>query len=284
MLWRLSREHVILLHGPAAAVMQVAHPRIGLGVYQHSNFQSAPTDRLDRTLDAVYTMVFGTRAQALAAARKVHAIHRRVTGDAAAHNVPGEGQYSAFELNLLMWVIATMIMSSVDGYERSVAKLNDSDKDAFYRDMRRLGTLFELPIEYGPQDWRSFLKYWDEQLADPQLGAHGISRKVAWAVARPGKPWWLWFSSLPLMFMFAEIIPEPVRGRLGFRSTWFTRTSLAVATVALRIFVKLAPARLRFVPHYLQVTRGPSPIASALAAVVQSIRRGRIARGEGSME
>jgi hypothetical protein len=53
-----------------------------------------------------------------------------------------------------------------------------------------------------------------------------------------------------MLFMFAEIIPEPVRGRLGFRSSWWTRFSLAVATVGLRVFVRVAPRGMRFVPHY----------------------------------
>ena len=250
MLWRICREHVILLHGPAAAVMQIAQPRIGLGVFQHSDFQSAPTARLDRTLDTVYTIGFGTIAEANAAARRVHGIHQRVGGDAQAHDVPGEPKYSAFELDLLMWVIATMIMSSIQGYERAVAKLSDAEKEEFYGDMRVLGTFFELPSAYGPQDWESFQKYWAQQIADERLGSHAISRKVAWAVARPHRPWWLWAASWPMMFMFTEIIPEPVRGRLGFRSNWWTRMSLAVATMGLRAFVRIAPGRVRFVPHY----------------------------------
>jgi uncharacterized protein (DUF2236 family) len=187
MLWRICREHAILLHGPAAAVMQIAHPRIGLGVLQHSDFQTAPLARLMRTLDAVYTMTFGTRAEVLAAAQGVREIHRRVSGDAAAHDVPGKPLYSAFEPDLLMWVIATMIMSSVDGYERAVTTLSGDQKQEFYSEMRQLGTLFDLPGDYGPQTWHDFLLYWHDQLASPELGSHPISRqgrRGPWRVQR----------------------------------------------------------------------------------------------------
>src|SRR5690242_19265154 len=94
MLWRVCRERATLLHGPAAAVMQVAHPRIGLGVMDHSNFREAPTARLHRTLDAVYAMAFGTAEEAAKAAAGVARIHARVRGDAASRNVPGLAMYS----------------------------------------------------------------------------------------------------------------------------------------------------------------------------------------------
>src|SRR5262245_6020249 len=273
MMWRVCREHAILLHGPAAAVMQVAHPRIGVGVLEHSDFQSSPTARLDRTLDTVYTIVFGTRSEAQAAAQRVHGIHERVNGDASWHGIPGDERDSAIELDLFMWVIATMIVSSIDGYERAVGRLSEGQKQEFYRDMRTLGTFFDLPAEHGPSDWKEFVAYWEQQLARRELGAHPVSRKVAWAVARPRRPWWLWVGSWPVMFMFTEIIPEPVRGRLEFSSTWLTRTALGIATWGLRVFVKIAPRRVRFVPHYLRAMR---EIASAAP-------RAREAMGESPM-
>src|SRR5205814_4104685 len=97
---------------------QVAHPRIGLGVMQHSNFAQDPTARLYRTLDAVYAIAFGTREQADAAAQRVARRHSTVRGDAAAHGVPGPAAYSADEIDLLMWVVATLVWSAVGGYER----------------------------------------------------------------------------------------------------------------------------------------------------------------------
>src|SRR5439155_6903313 len=122
-IWKICCERAILLHGPAAAVLQVAHPRIGLGVMQHSGFADDPTARLHRTLDAVYSIAFGTIDEAEAAAKRVARRHASVRGDAAAHRVPGEAQYSADEIDLLMWVVATLVWSSVGGYERSIAAL-----------------------------------------------------------------------------------------------------------------------------------------------------------------
>ena len=111
-MWKIARHRVILLHGPAAAVLQIAHPRVGLGVMQHSQFEDEPLDRLTRTLDVVYAIAFGTRAEAQAAGQRVARRHAKVSGDAAAHQVPGAPNCSAAEADLQMWVVATLVWSA----------------------------------------------------------------------------------------------------------------------------------------------------------------------------
>jgi uncharacterized protein (DUF2236 family) len=249
-MWKIVRHRSILLTGPAAAVLQIAHPRVGLGVMEHSRFADSPLGRLQRTLVAVNTIAFGTRDEAEAAARRVARRHRTVTGDAAAHDVPGPARYSVDELDLLMWVVATLVWSAVGGYERIVAPLTDEEKENFYRDMRVFGTFFALPREYGPQTYREYLAYFDGVIQDELIGSHEVSRRVAWAVARPRTPWWLRLAGGPITFIFSEIIPPPVRDRLGFRSTRFSRLALRAATFSLRLFERIAPDVLRFDPHY----------------------------------
>ncbi len=60
MMWRINRERVVLLAGPAAAVLQVAHPQVAMGVAAHSIFRTNSIGRLHRTLEAVYSVAFGT--------------------------------------------------------------------------------------------------------------------------------------------------------------------------------------------------------------------------------
>jgi uncharacterized protein (DUF2236 family) len=255
MIWRICRHRVTLLTGPAAAVLQIAHPRIALGVHDHSDFKSSPTARLHRTLDTVFTLAFDTPDRADLAARRVAAIHTSVQGDATLHQIPGPAHYSAFEPDLLMWVLATLVMSAIDGYQRSVALLTDDEKERFYQDMRTLGTFFALPTTYGPQSFPDFLTYWNQQLADPELGAHPLSRQVAQAVARPARPWWLHLATFPIQFIYSEVLPPHVATRLGFRSTLLKRIAMSTTTAALRLFARFAPDKLRFVPHYIRASR-----------------------------
>jgi uncharacterized protein (DUF2236 family) len=249
-MWRVVRHRSILLHGPAAAVLQIAHPRIGLGVMEHSRFAESPLGRLQRTLDAVYTIAFGTRDEADAAARRVAARHLKVRGDAAAHDVPGPANYSTDEPDLLLWVVATLVWSAVGGYERSVGRLNDDEKESFYRDMRTLGTFFGLSREYGPQTYHDYARYFDSVIADELIGSHEVSRRTAWAVARPRTPWWFRLAGVPITFIFSELLPGPVRDRLGFRRTPFSRAAMTATTVALRMFECVSPGVLRYEPRY----------------------------------
>lgn len=249
-LWKLIRENFILFNGAAAAVLQISHPRIGLGVRDHSDFRERPIDRLTRTLDAVHAIVFGTHAQAERVANQLRRLHSRVRGDAAGADVPGDPSYRADEIDLLMWVLATLVMSAILGYERLFDPLTPEEKQRFYNDMRRFGTYFDLPTDYGPQGWDDFVRYYDSVLNDPKVGSHAISREVAWAIARPRRPWYVVPLGLPISILLQETLPSPVRERLGFRSTWFSRASMAILTGTLRFLVPLLPPVLRYRPEY----------------------------------
>ncbi|HTL31105.1 MAG TPA: oxygenase MpaB family protein [Tepidisphaeraceae bacterium] len=249
-IWKIVRENCILLNGAAAAVLQIAHPRIGLGVRDHSDFRERPIGRLKRTLDAVHQIVFGTHAEADRIANRLRRRHARVRGDAASENVAGPSQYCADEIDLLMWVLATLVMSATLGYERVFGPLSVFEKQAFYEDMRRFGTYFDLPTDYGPQAWGEFVRYYDDVLNDPAIGAHPISREVAWAIAAPDRPWYVRPLGLPMQLLLNETLPSPVRERLGFRSTVASRGCMRVVRRALRIAWPIVPKTMRYRPEY----------------------------------
>src|SRR5690349_18979878 len=82
-------------------------------------------------------------------------------------NIFGPPRYSTNELDLLLWVVATLVWSAVGGYERAVGVLSVEDKHRFYADMRTLGTFFDLPRDYGPQTYADFERYLAATIADP---------------------------------------------------------------------------------------------------------------------
>ena len=49
-MWRINREAVLLGAGPAALLLQLAHPLVAEGVAHHSRFEEDPTRRLRNTL------------------------------------------------------------------------------------------------------------------------------------------------------------------------------------------------------------------------------------------
>jgi uncharacterized protein (DUF2236 family) len=251
LIWKLSRERVTLLYGPAAAIMQVAHPRVAAGVYEHSSFKTGTLSRLHRTLDAVWSISFGDGRQARSAAESVARLHATVRGSAVDLGVPGAPTYSANEPELLMWVVATLVTASIDGYRACVGSLSESDCQGFYGDMRRFGSFFGLDPGHGPQNWADFLGYWQTMVADESMGSHELSRRMAWAVASP-QTWWLKVAMRPMRFAVSEVLPPAMARRLGFRSTAASRLCLGVTQRVCRAMVPRLPARVRFVGPYLQ--------------------------------
>lgn len=277
LLWKVCRERCNLLDGGAAAVLQVAHPKVAAGVRDHSDFRRDTFGRLQRTLDGVNTIAFGTRAEADAMAARIAARHRRVRGRVAADaqsiddlssGDPSSGErYSADDPELLMWVVATLVVAAVVGYERGFPRLTAAERESFYADMRRFGAYFGLPADAGPQTWDEFQRYYDGMVAAEWVGATAVSRAMAWAVAMPARPWWLRLLGRPARFAFTEVLPPPVAARLGFRRTPWTRAAMAVVRRLLPWVIPLLPPRLRYVPQYLAARKrldragpdGPTP-------------------------
>src|SRR3954454_15058163 len=114
MMWKINREAVLLGAGPAALLLQVAHPSVAQGVAEHSNFESDPFGRLRRTLMTTMDLVFGDGRRAEAAVRRLNTIHAGVRGE----------DYRALDPALLLWVQVTLIKTSVEAYSRWVGPLS----------------------------------------------------------------------------------------------------------------------------------------------------------------
>src|SRR5438477_3387872 len=85
---QVNGEGVLLLGGGRALLMQLAHPSVAAGVGDHSDFRADPFTRLRRTLEASYTMVFGTEEEARRVAAGIRAVHDRVVGPGYSANDP----------------------------------------------------------------------------------------------------------------------------------------------------------------------------------------------------
>ncbi len=242
-IWRLSRENALLLGGPAAAILQVAHPEIAAGVAAHSEFRQDALGRLRRTLDAVYTITFATRAEAEAMQKRVAAVHAKVRGS---HPVA----YDAFSPSAQLWVLATLIGVGTQLFEQLVSPLSVAEREAHYREMRVFGSYFGLDPAFGPQTSEEFRDYYAAMLAGPELASIPLCREMAWAVAVPHAPVFLRLASRPLVGLMAELIPAPVRERLGFRSTKSSRAIFAATRGVLRGFLPVMPGALRFTRPY----------------------------------
>jgi uncharacterized protein (DUF2236 family) len=239
--WRINRESVLLLGGGRALLMQVAHPLVAAGVADHSDFTANPFDRLWRTVDAALTVIFGDEEQALAAARRVTAIHRRVTG--ARHGRP----YSALDPDLLLWVHATLVDSSIESYSAFVRPLPDAVRERYYEEIKRMGAAFEVPDDLHPRTYADFRSYVRDTIATLDVGDE--SRAIARQVLSPAMPPLVVPAGMLGGLASVGLLPPRIREELRLRWSRGAEAAFHALSATLRATVPLLPVRLRSWPH-----------------------------------
>jgi uncharacterized protein (DUF2236 family) len=142
--WRVWREKTLLLGGPAAVLLQLAHPLIAAGVAAHSSFRADPLRRLRAVLDTTLTVTFGDRRQATAAAARVGKLHRRVQGrlPVAVGCFPAGSVYRASDPRLALWVHATLVVVALDVVDQFVSSLTTEQRARYYQESKPFAVLF----------------------------------------------------------------------------------------------------------------------------------------------
>ncbi|MDQ0736964.1 oxygenase MpaB family protein [Arthrobacter agilis] len=261
--WRIARERLIVAGGPAALLLQVAHPLVAEGVRAHSGFTDDPLQRLRGTLDAVLTVTFGDRGQVRAAAGYVARRHRPVRGTlpAAGGPLPAGTPYSATDPGLALWVFSTLVRTALEVTEAFHRPVLAGERDAYYRDMRQLAHVFGVPDRLLPDGYAALERYMDAQIRTTlQVGAAGqqIARQVL-APQPPIVPWPL--RGVPAI-LAAGVLPPVLRDAYGLPWRRRERAVFAVARRVARIAVPLLPGGVRYWPHYrvaaARVRRAPA--------------------------
>ena len=250
-IWRIGRELALMLGGGRALLLQVAHPLVAAGVAQHSDFRADPWKRLEGTMNAVWAVVFGTRAQADRAAARVRAMHRRVNGEIAEPMgpFPAGTSYSALDPELLLWVHATLVDTALLVHSEWVRPLSAHERQDYYEDMKTCATLFGTPAEVLPRTYGDFAEYMEERLASDEIVVTATAREIARDVLRPPVPLALRPGIELVNVVTAGLMPPRLRREYGLG--WGAARSVGVTASrqwVRRIALPLLPGRLRRVP------------------------------------
>jgi uncharacterized protein (DUF2236 family) len=244
-MWRINREILVLLAGPAAAVLQVAHPVVARGVAAHSNFRKDSTGRLARTLDAVYTVAFGTEEEVRRVRREVARAHAAVRGEG----------YNAFDPEAQLWVMATLILGSTSMFRRFVAPLSNAELEAFLDESAAFGAVFGLDPALLPKSWNAFEKYCYSMLHGKLLGSEAICGEVARAVICPDAPIFMRALSPIFRALALELLPAQLAERLGLGKSRLRRPLWKTLDILLPPLLDKMPRALRFAPAYLRALK-----------------------------
>ena len=248
-MWRVNREGVLLLGGGAALIMQVAHPLVGAGVAEHSNYREDPWGRLYRTLDLTTSIVFGSTQKANAASDRLRQVHSDVRGatkeDGGRH--PAGTKYFANDPKLGMWVHATLVETALQVYTSYVGQLTHDERARYYEEQKRLGEKFGVPIDAQPETLGAFFEYFDH-MVETELAVTDALRDVVDATMRPDLP----FVARPIVeamnLATVSLIPQKLRDELGLDWGPNRQRLVGASRVLIRRMLPVLPRLLRDFP------------------------------------
>jgi uncharacterized protein (DUF2236 family) len=238
---RLGNSALIpLLGGGPAVLLQVAHPLVAAGVVEHSDYRNDLWRRLLRTLRALYLIVYGSKQEAERAGEAVAAVHAHVHGMTREQlgPFPAGAPYAAADPDLMLWVHATLVETSLAAQRRFVGRLEADEEKAYYREMTIVARLFGLPAAAIPATLNDFHEYMGAQLAGPEICITPPAREVATVILEASLP-------VPLRLLVpahrlatAALLPTRLRQEYGLG--WSRAHALPLALAA-RSMHHLAP-------------------------------------------
>jgi uncharacterized protein (DUF2236 family) len=256
--WRINRVSALFLGAGRAALLQLAHPWVTASLAEHSTVMDRPIERFHNTFRIVFTMIFGSLPQALAAARHLHALHTRIQGEMPEDVAQWKrgSRYEANEIGALRWVFATLVESAVVAYDCALPALSAAERDSYYAECKTMAGLFGLPVASLPESWEAFAAYNRKMHASGELGVGETARRMAHNLLSGAGSWIrppFWYRALTI-----EGLPE------RFREEFDLQFGMREQRAALRAH-RLLPGICRRVPASVRFT-GPWREAQARLA------------------
>jgi uncharacterized protein (DUF2236 family) len=244
-----------------ALLLQVAHPVVGAGVKDYSDFRSDPWGRLLRTLDFVTVMVFGGPEAAGEMGRRIRAYHRAIRG-----RLPDGRPYHALEPAAYAWVHATLGEAIVSGHAQYGRSLRPDQTEQFWAEWRALGRLLGVRDRDLPHSWGGFRDYFAdmvESTLEPTASVVDVLETLAKPIGPPvrglrGSAWPVARAPLShaLRLVTIGLMPAVLRDRLGLRWTTAQQLEFRAVCRALRAATPVMPPSLRNTgPAYLRWRR-----------------------------
>jgi uncharacterized protein (DUF2236 family) len=240
-----SRLYLALLY---PLLLQVAHPTVGAGVRDFSDFEQRPWNRLMRTIDYVNLLVYGG-PEAIEAGRRLRALHKGFRGSRE------DGRrYYALEPEAYAWVHATLIDVYVAAHARFGRPMSGEERERFYREYRGLGRLLGIREADLPPDWAGFRTYFDGVLEHRLARTGSVDRVLASVrgpipapLPLPGPLWPLVRSPARRALLLAGLglLPSGLRARFGVRWSLRDEAEFRSMGAASRALTPLMPAALR---------------------------------------
>jgi uncharacterized protein (DUF2236 family) len=238
--WQVNRESAVFLGAGRAALLQLAHPWVAAALAQHSNLMHDAVGRFHSTFRVIYTMLFGSRAQASDASKQLYQRHTGIRGA-----LPQGLHYQANEVAALRWVYATLVESAVKAYEFVLPPLRPEDREQYYVESKRMAALFGIPSQALPGTWNEFVEYFAAMVDSKQLGVDATALALSRSVLAGAGSWVhppRWYHALTAYWM-----PPSLRTAFALNFAAPEQEAVKSASHWLPPIYRGIPGRLRFV-------------------------------------
>jgi uncharacterized protein (DUF2236 family) len=170
--WRVHGDvGSMMVGGVTSLLLQMLHPAVLAGVWDHSNFRQDMHGRLRRTARFISSTTYGEEQAAQKAIATVRRVHDHVTG-----TLPDGTPYSANDPALLAWVHVTETSSFLDAWIRYGEPLMPlADQDRYVAQMAQVGeALGADPVPRSRAEARRII-----DAMRPQLKVDARTREVS---------------------------------------------------------------------------------------------------------
>jgi uncharacterized protein (DUF2236 family) len=256
--WRYAGDARLLATGAYAILLQVAHPTVGAGVSEHSDFRADPWGRLLRTLDYSYAMTYGGPAVAGEMGRRIREMHKQIKG-----RMPGGEPYSALEPEAYAWVHATLVHSIVKGHALLGRPMTPPRVEELYAEWRRGGRLIGVRERDLPVGWSAFEDYFERMVSERLERTQAVG-EVLEGLEEPARPQLRFLGERAwrvvrapavhqTMLITTGLLPPELRRRFEVSWSRARQGELALLAAASRATTPLLPRTVRNVgPSYLR--------------------------------
>ncbi len=176
--WRVHGDVTsMMVGGISSLLLQMLHPAVLAGVWDHSNFREDLHGRLRRTARFIALTTYGGPEEARAVMARVRGIHAQVRG-----TLPDGTEYWANDPALLAWVHVTEATSFLSAWRRYVEpRMSLADQDRYFAEMAQVAEgLGAAPV---PRDRATALRLVASYR--PQLRSDARTREVRRFLLQP---------------------------------------------------------------------------------------------------
>jgi uncharacterized protein (DUF2236 family) len=175
--WRVNGDVVtMMIGGVAGLLLQMLHPAVLAGVWDHSDFRADMQGRLRRTAKFIAITTYDHAEAGRAAIDKVNRIHAKLGGI-----LPDGTPYRVSDPHLLAWAHVTEVSSFLDAWIRYAEPGMPLDRqDAYFAEMARVAeALGADPVPRGRAEAEALI-----QSYRPELRVDARTHEVAALVMR----------------------------------------------------------------------------------------------------